>query len=107
MVKTTSTRTDWPKCDKCNRKVTTKSGVLVLAIGDGGWQWGHIRCMPQRGYSISADTFDTEIDARNWAEYLLNVHTWYSKTNWREMWKRFYDIDTTTEEEEAWLYTRS
>lgn len=98
-----STRTDWPKCDKCNRKVTTKSGVLVSfyegygsmtldMVGHGPWQWGHIRCLNQLGYAISADTFATEDDAMEWAEWLLTYHSWFYKTNWRETWKRFYDI---------------
>lgn len=107
-------KTDWPNCDKCHKPVTTKTGFLSMANKDmpemysgkasrtfGKWRWGHNRCLPANDYWISADRLDTEEKAIDWIKHLKGK-IWFPATNWREPWKRFYDVEIDYEGLPVW-----
>lgn len=96
---------DWPKCDKCTKPVTAKTGYLSMAYIDmpnmytgkssptfGKWRWGHGRCVPQNDYWIPASDLQTEDTAIDWIKHLKGK-IWFADTNWRQTWKRFYDVE--------------
>lgn len=119
MTTQSAVKTSWPPCDKCHRKVSTKTGYLGIDYREVEkvlyplhpsamtspllllWRWGHKQCFLRQDRWLHAYWFTTIDSALIGITYLKGTK-WFADTNWRETWKRFYDVEIDYDKLPTW-----